>query len=841
MRKRIIALLLALTLAGSGAAAVPAYAEENETADTVKENGVPGVPEESEADRESVEAGNESEITSVEISGEYNKLDESEIVNEASGDLREKEARTYAADGTDTYADTASGSIISGALADGTAYELPDELLNYDSEYVPTRQFACPERNGVYFLQADKLYFLDLTSGSYKKVYNFGWQLQYFYCDGEILYWMDQGAVARYDLNGQCTLESIPLDGMGYWASYGIGVDQQGRIYLYGRREQDEEYSLLLFAADGTYLDSKEQEDRIYDFIGFRQDGMFFYVGYYNYIYWGYEHDMDALFAGELNGNAFSDDQFILIENVGQQYFSEHQDYAALLTDDLLADHMGNVFDVSKLNDLSISNALVFSRKDDEDLSDYGDLGSIGTRMVYSREDNTVTAYTSGKNMFVYDVDTGETLKRYSTQHFVFSLLDYGDRLVAIERENDIFYIEMIGKDDFRQLQEQVINLNERNIYSTHTKEAVEEQYEKAKITDDIKIYRSQYTLSPYKESVLTEEIRNALLDYSNYMRWLGGLTPFESASDDIWTEEARGALILTKTNNMSHSPEQPSDMDDAFFESAYNACSNSNLYGGGVSEGRASSFMSYIEGWLDDTANVSNLPLGHRFEFLQRAGYQLSYGATDRYLAQRIEVYDNQINATGTVEGVDNNDYCYTWPGAGYFPTEHISTRAQWSICLNEDMIDLSNKALRVTITDLDTGEVTDVTSSLGSSAYYGVNQYFGYFKGKFFYFDPPEADDYSGKNYKVTVSNLELSTADPATIEYTIHFFDVEPVRGDADGDGIVNISDLRMILRHVCGKIQLNAQQLENADVVSDGKVDIQDLRKVLRFICGKLSEL
>ena len=110
MRKRIIALLLAVSLAGT-AAVVPAYAEENEAADTVKENGVPGVPEENEAAQASAEAGNESDIASVEISGKYNKLDESKIVNEASGDLREEEARAYASDGAETYADTASGRI----------------------------------------------------------------------------------------------------------------------------------------------------------------------------------------------------------------------------------------------------------------------------------------------------------------------------------------------------------------------------------------------------------------------------------------------------------------------------------------------------------------------------------------------------------------------------------------------------------------------------------------------------------------------------------------------------------------------------------------------------------
>ena len=164
MKKRILALLFAVSLTGT-AAAVPAYAEEI---------GAPEASEEIRVSDVTEENGNDSAISSVEIRGEYNKMDESEIVNGASGDKKEEEIRVYAADKTEPYADTASGSIASGALADGVAYVLPDELLNYDSEYVPTRQFACPERNGVYFLQLDKLYFLDLTSGSYKEVYDFG-------------------------------------------------------------------------------------------------------------------------------------------------------------------------------------------------------------------------------------------------------------------------------------------------------------------------------------------------------------------------------------------------------------------------------------------------------------------------------------------------------------------------------------------------------------------------------------------------------------------------------------------------------------------------------------------
>lgn len=62
-----------------------------------------------------------------------------------------------------------------------------------------------------------------------------------------------------------------------------------------------------------------------------------------------------------------------------------------------------------------------------------------------------------------------------------------------------------------------------------------------------------------------------------------------------------------------------------------------------------------------------------------------------------------------------------------------------------------------------------------------------------------------------------------------------------GDVNGDGEVNIQDLRIILRYVCGKEELDAGQQSVADVDANGSVDIQDLRKVLRFVCGKEAEL
>ena len=78
---------------------------------------------------------------------------------------------------------------------------------------------------------------------------------------------------------------------------------------------------------------------------------------------------------------------------------------------------------------------------------------------------------------------------------------------------------------------------------------------------------------------------------------------------------------------------------------------------------------------------------------------------------------------------------------------------------------------------------------------------------------------------------------------IELDVQQFEEEPeyTKGDVNEDEVVDIQDLRMILRYVCGKQDLNDVQIIVADVNEDGTVDIQDLRKILRFVCGKEEAL
>ena len=90
-------------------------------------------------------------------------------------------------------------------------------------------------------------------------------------------------------------------------------------------------------------------------------------------------------------------------------------------------------------------------------------------------------------------------------------------------------------------------------------------------------------------------------------------------------------------------------------------------------------------------------------------------------------------------------------------------------------------------------------------------------------------------------TIYGASGSAAQSYAEENGFQFVAVEPpyVSGDVNEDGEINISDLRLVLRKVCGKAELTSSQELAADVEKDGAVDIKDLRKILRYVCGKID--
>lgn len=103
------------------------------------------------------------------------------------------------------------------------------------------------------------------------------------------------------------------------------------------------------------------------------------------------------------------------------------------------------------------------------------------------------------------------------------------------------------------------------------------------------------------------------------------------------------------------------------------------------------------------------------------------------------------------------------------------------------------------------------------------------------------PENDgDTFSSDLKVTVNGKPVNDlkiySDHATfsISYTVKN---NTLRGDVNGDGKVDVSDITKIAAHIKGKKLLAGDQKLRADVNDDGKVDVSDITKIAAHIKGK----
>ncbi|SFC74784.1 dockerin type I repeat-containing protein [Ruminococcus albus] len=63
------------------------------------------------------------------------------------------------------------------------------------------------------------------------------------------------------------------------------------------------------------------------------------------------------------------------------------------------------------------------------------------------------------------------------------------------------------------------------------------------------------------------------------------------------------------------------------------------------------------------------------------------------------------------------------------------------------------------------------------------------------------------------------------------------VSTTRGDVNGDGVVNVTDVVKTAAHVKGKKLLSGESLKNADVNFDGSVNVTDITRIAAFVKGK----
>ena len=333
------------------------------------------------------------------------------------------------------------------------AVKLDSDVMYYEGLYKQSRQIPCEALGGVYFLNGTELVFYSIDTGTSSLVHTFE-KTDNTFVAGDKLYVLDgtrYGSSGRYSIITVYNLASQKVETTFEFnqATQAIGVDSLGRIYLAG--PSGEEYGVYLVSAEGALLSQTTSKQNIYDFGGFDSTNGNFYVdGYDNWVYWGYDHDMHALRAGNVSGDTISFYDEPVMQLISQSYYSNRQEQLEVLGDKYICIdstlqsglHIwnSNTYSATEGNDTS----LLSLARDNKESGKFDTLACVGVRAVYKEDSDTLIAFKNNSSIAEYDVKTGEEIISMSTAYPVFSLMKYKDGVVAIEKNGTDFYLEYL-------------------------------------------------------------------------------------------------------------------------------------------------------------------------------------------------------------------------------------------------------------------------------------------------------------------------------------------------------------------------------------------------------------
>jgi len=96
------------------------------------------------------------------------------------------------------------------------------------------------------------------------------------------------------------------------------------------------------------------------------------------------------------------------------------------------------------------------------------------------------------------------------------------------------------------------------------------------------------------------------------------------------------------------------------------------------------------------------------------------------------------------------------------------------------------------------------------------------------------------SGATSPLTLSNVSASDRNGNAVGITTQngTFTVLAVRrGDINQDGVINVQDLILLIRHLTGESPLTGAALQAADVNGDGQVNVQDVVRLIQHLTGE----
>lgn len=287
---------------------------------------------------------------------------------------------------------------------------------------------------------------------------------------------------------------------------------------------------------------------------------------------------------------------------------------------------------------------------------------------------------------------------------------------------------------------------------------------------------------APYSAGTLSDRDLGDAMNATSMVRFLAGV-PYENITlDELETQTAQHKAVLMAATDFSHSPAQPSDMSDEFYQTA-NRYSSECI----AAASWKASVSSRVLSWIEDTGENNIEHVGHRMILLRPGAYGFGFGAANYENAQWLGLYSAHVSY-----GSGEIDTYVAWPNSGAFPIEYFdpdnrgeyaNILTPWSINLGIDYSEAekNNIELRLTrerdgmewVFDKNTPDLSR-EGSYTSDMHLSTDSIYG--NSVVFRPDPESLGEIrDGDIFTVELSGIYYADGEPAELAYSVEFFDL------------------------------------------------------------------
>jgi hypothetical protein len=270
----------------------------------------------------------------------------------------------------------------------------------------------------------------------------------------------------------------------------------------------------------------------------------------------------------------------------------------------------------------------------------------------------------------------------------------------------------------------------------------------------------------------LAGKVNQAYLDdalkHLNFVRFVAGVKDDVVLNAEQINFAQHGAVLSVADGGVGgHFPAKPADMEQAFYDLGYKGTSGSNL---GYSDTLPDEHVFGCMGEFD-----SGGKLGHRLGFLRpnlkTTGFGLAKDSVGNYVSTG---YGLGLDWADT----DSAPAVIAWPTSGDFPNGWMPLLTIWGVFLASDSYQepVAND-ITVTIQRPSDGK-TWTLSQANPGDFYVNDDFFGVELGSDYHtvkFRPGYANTHRGE-YQVQITGLKTIDGAPASLEYTVNFFDLD-----------------------------------------------------------------